>query len=45
MSEQPQSVEGERQNVEGELPDPESQDWLPDLPEGEQDTAYHGQEG
>jgi hypothetical protein len=38
MSEQPQ-------NVEGELPDPEHRDWLPDLPEGEQDDAYYGEEG
>jgi hypothetical protein len=38
MSEQPQ-------NVEGEVPDPESTDWHPDLPEGEQDDAYYGEEG
>jgi hypothetical protein len=38
MSEQPQ-------NIEGDLPDPENTDWQPDLPEGEQDDTYYGEEG
>lgn len=36
MSEQPQ-------NVEGDLPDQDSPDWLPDLPEGESDQAFYGE--